>query len=106
MVDQKTQYYPSDLSTLLCLGEIVDMYVADDSNGNQVLRITSRDPESDDNYITVRAGRGKQPQRKQLPAKSQRVIGKGHPGEEREGLLPGAIHAFLGTNKEKPPWMD
>jgi len=50
----KTQYYPSDLSNMLDLGEILSMYVCDDGRGHDVLRIMSN-PKPAEEFRTVKA---------------------------------------------------
>ena len=71
------QYYPSDLSHYLNLGEIIEMHVTDNGRGTQVLRITSRpkDEDEDTEYQTVRASSKKLPAktiRKELPERSSK----------------------------------
>ena len=62
----KIQYYASDLSYLLNIGEIVDMHVVTLESGRQVLRIDCAE-KKDDEYQTVRAKSG-QPRAKPRPA--------------------------------------
>ena len=108
MENEKTQYYPSDLARLLGLGQIVDMHIADDGWGRQVLRITSK-PASDlgQEYRTVKAKSGGRASSKSRPGYSG---GKSKPKTLKEniqenGLVPGLIGATLGHNREKPQFM-
>jgi hypothetical protein len=52
---EKLQYYGTDLSYLLGIGEIVDMRVVTLDNGKQVLRIECLE-KKDDECKTVKAG--------------------------------------------------
>ena len=102
-----TQYYPSDLSHFLNIGEIVDMKVADNGRGVKVLRIVSKPLEEDEDteYQTVRASSKKLPAktvRKELPERSSK------PSGPKKGIIGGALTAMFGDDyrDQKPPWMD
>ena len=70
---QKIQYYASDLSYLLDIGEIQDMHVATTDSGRQVLRITCGEKKEDDGYRTVKA----KPEKKAAVRKSASLSGPG-----------------------------
>lgn len=107
MQSVKTQYFPSDLSELLGLGEIADMHVVMIDN-RQVLRIESV-PVQNAEYKTVRASGKKQPKLQKAKARGQQESRQRPPRApdvpDSEGLIPSGIHKILGRNKEAPPWM-
>jgi hypothetical protein len=87
---EKTQWFTSDLSSSLELGEIVSMHIVE-VNGRQVLRIDSRKLEEGE-YKTVRSRKSKPPNRKEP--------------EKKKGILSNAITSVFGEDKSKPYWMD
>ena len=102
-----TQYYPSDLSHFLKIGEILDMKVEDNGRGVKVLRIVSKptDDEFDEpEYQTVRASKklpAKQ-SRRELPERASKSDSK-----PKRGIIGGALTAMFGDDyrNQKPPWM-
>jgi hypothetical protein len=102
-----TQYYPSDLSHFLNIGEIVDMKVSDNGRGVKVLRIVSKplDEDEDAEYRTVRASSRKlpsKPARKELPERVSK------PSGPKKGIIGGALTTVFGDDyrNQRPPWMD
>ena len=103
---EKLQYYGSDLSYLLGIGEIVDMHVVTLDNGKQVLRIECLE-KKDDEYKTVKAGeKQKKPTASKKPA-SQRQHKEtkqtANPATLGDKMMNGVKTWF--NNKEKPNFM-
>ena len=102
---EKLQYYSTDLSYLLGIGEIVDMHVVTLDNGKQVLRIECLE-KKDDEYKTVKAGdkQKKQPIPKKPAARHHKETGPAtNPVTLGDKLMTGAKTWF--KNKEKPNFM-
>jgi hypothetical protein len=109
---ERIQYFPTDLSYALDIGEIADMHV-DFENGIQVLRMTVV-PKAKDEYKTVRIAPRKEAkqtvQRKQpvrttqkAPAKQSPVIDADKPFKISDMLI-GKGKAFM-AKKDKPQFM-
>lgn len=103
------QYYASDLSYLLDIGEIADMHVVTLDSGRQVLRIEAM-PKKDDEYKTIKATPGKK-----SDARKKESSGRHHHRQEqRERMrdnpetlgdkLTNAAKTWF-SNKDKPNFM-
>ena len=90
-MSQKIQYYASDLSYLLDIGEIADMHVVTLDSGRQVLRIDCQEKREDE-YKTVKTS-AKKPQRR---ASSKSA---GHPGPVRQPPIIDTEHPESIGNK-------
>jgi hypothetical protein len=106
MQTEKRQYYASDLSYLLDIGEIADMHVITTAAGAQVLRIECI-PKDEEEYKTIKAKPGKAPKKpapkkpRQTPAPRERRTE--NPATLGDKLMNGAKTWF--NNKEKPNFM-
>lgn len=100
----KTQYYATDLSYLIGVGEIVDMHVVTLDGGKQVLRIESF-PVENEEYKTVKAAPGKTPK---TPKKQKQVSAPRERRTENPATLgdkiTGAAKSWF-NNKDKPNFM-
>lgn len=120
-MSEKIQYYASDLSYVLNIGEITDMHVATLDSGQQVLRIEYL-PASKDEYKTVKARPGKSaplrrknstgwtgPVKSGPPVNAKKLDGLGERISERimdQGLIPTITRSIVGKNKDKPKFME
>jgi hypothetical protein len=104
---EATQYYPSDLSHLLNIGEIIEMHVTDNGRGTQVLRIVSKPirelaRHEELEYRTVKP--------KQVSGGTKRPSGEraSKPTGPKKGILGTALSTVFGDDyrDQKPPWMD
>lgn len=101
---EKRQYYASDLSYLIDVGEIVDMHVVTLDGGKQVLRIECL-PKEEDEYKTIKASpasKTKAPKKpKASPAPRERRTE--NPATLGNKLTNAAKKWF--NNKQKPNFM-
>jgi hypothetical protein len=104
MQTEKRQYYASDLSYMLDIGEIADMHVVTLDSGRQVLRIEHL-PKEEDEYKTVQAVPGKKAPAAKKPHKApaQRERRTDNPATLGDKITGAAKSWF--NNKEKPNFM-
>ena len=105
MQTEKRQYYASDLSYLLDIGEIADMHVVTLDSGRQVLRIDCV-PKEEEEYKTIKAKPGgKKPTaaRKARQPRAPRERRTENPATLGDKLMRSAKTWF--NNKEKPNFM-
>ena len=107
MQTEKTQYYASDLSYLLGIGEIADMHVVTLDSGRQVLRIESL-PVYEDEYKTVKAKPGAAPKKAPAVKKPRQASTARERRTENPATLGDKITGAAKTwfnNKDKPNFM-
>lgn len=103
---EKLQYYSSDLSALLGIGDIVDMYVHDE-NGTKILRITCKEKET--GYKTIKPSKPerpvkKSPTRKTTSKPDMRSLNRNVPDHNIKAMKePGFLHSVVDAGKS---WLD
>ena len=104
MQTEKRQYYTSDLSYLLDIGEIADMHVATLDSGKQVLRIECL-PKEYEEYKTIKAVPGKKAPAQKKPRRAPATMERRT--ENPAGIGDKLTNAAKGwfNNKEKPNFM-
>ena len=102
MAQEKLQYYPSDLSALLGIGDIVDMYIHNE-NGMKILRITCKEKET--GYKTIKPSKPEKSSKKSSSRKTtskpdMRSLNRDVPGHNIKAMRePDFIHKAVDAGK-------
>ena len=105
MPTEKLQYYATDLSYLLDIGEIADMHVVTLDNGAQVLRIEAISKKEDE-YKTVKVAPNKK-----KPAQKKTQVSHKVPAQQRQDNPATLGNKIIGIGaawmqkKDKPQFM-